>query len=102
MAARVTDEMVRGFLVWARNYGEVESFEKVATRGRCWKIVLPGVRRAHGKSAPLLGIMEDRPDRLVPTEMVLTTREALVFGYGVAVGGAAERRSDFAAREWGW
>jgi hypothetical protein len=26
----------------------------------------------------------------------------LAFGYGIAVGGAAERRADFAAREWKW
>jgi hypothetical protein len=100
---RVTDGMVRDYLVWARNYGEIESFEKIAPGGRCWKITLPAVCRAHGGDGPLLGGMwEDRPHKVVPREFVLTAREALAFGYGVAVGGASERRRDFAAREWQW
>jgi hypothetical protein len=45
---------------------------------------------------------EDDPSRVVPREFVLTAREALAFGYGVAVGGRAERRADFARREWQW
>lgn len=103
MSARVTDKMVLGFLVWARNYGEIESFEKLPVAGRCWKIVMPGVVRAHGGSDPLLGgSLRDDPMRTVPTEFVLTAREALVFGYGIAAGGARERRAEFAAREWGW
>jgi len=99
---RITDAMVRDFLVWARNYGEIEHFERLEGGGRCWKITLPGICRAHGGDGPLLGEWGDEPHRVVPREFVLTSREAFAFGYGVAVGGAAERRSEFAAREWKW
>lgn len=97
---RVTDDTVRSFLVWARNYGEITSFEKLPGGGRCWKITLPAGLGAHGADGPLLGMRD--PEREVPTEFVFTAREALAFGYGVAVGGAAERRADVAARRWGW
>lgn len=97
---RVTDDTVRSFLVWARNYGEITSFEKLPGGGRCWKITLPAGLWAHAADGPLLGMRD--PEREVPTEFVLTAREALAFGYGVAVGGAAERRADVAARRWGW
>lgn len=100
--ARVTDDMVQSFLTWGRNYGEIESFAKIDPgRGRCWKIVLPEDRWAHGiQRTPSILTLDST--RAVPTEIVLTAREALVFGYGLAVGGAAERREDFAAREWQW
>lgn len=96
---RVSDDMVRGFLTWARNYGEISAFEKLEGGGRCWKIELTAPICAHG--ADTAGFMAS-PQRTVPIEFVLTAREALAFGYGVAVGGASERRSEFAAREWGW
>jgi hypothetical protein len=86
MSARVSEDTVHSFLTWARNYGEIESFKIVADSGRRWKIVLPEVWS----------------ENMVPREFVLTSREALAFGYGLAVGGASERRSDFASREWGW
>jgi hypothetical protein len=95
--------MVEGFLLWARNYREIERFEKLEGGGRCWKITLPDICRAHGGDGPLLpSFGEDDPVRIVPREFVLTQREALAFGYGVAVGGRAERRSEFAEREWKW
>lgn len=96
---RVTDAMVEGFLLWARNYREIESFEKIEGGGRCWKITLRAPVWAFGDE-PMAVLSQ--PERMVPDEFVLTAREALAFGYGVAVGGASERRADFAAREWQW
>jgi hypothetical protein len=97
--SRVTDDMVTGFLVWARNYGEIESYRQVADSGRKWRIRLPMGEppvTASGRHAWT-------EDRIVPTEFVLTSREALAFGYGVALaGGRTELRADFAKREWGW
>jgi hypothetical protein len=98
---RVTDENVREWLVWARNYGEIESFEiAIASKsGRKWLIRLPpGITVTASNSEP--GILERR---IVPNELMMTNREALAFGMGLAIAGARrETRYSFAAREWGW
>jgi len=100
MSQQVTDYMVEGFLVWARNYKEIDEFVKVAERGRKWRIRLPLGHPPITASGLPVGWTENR---VVPTEIVLTNREALAFGFGLAVAGArTELRSDFATREWGW
>ncbi len=99
---RVTDDMVRSFLVWGRNYGEIERFERLPGGGRCWRVVLPASVRSHGKDTDLLGVFADAPERIVPTEFVLTSREALAFGYGLAAAGITMSRAEFAAQNWGW
>lgn len=100
---RVTDDLVHGFLVWARNYGEIESFERISERGRKWKIRLAAPVAAKGNDTPdILDRMFGGAKRWVPQEFVLTSREALTFGYGCAVAGQREARRDFAKREWGW
>lgn len=96
---RVSEDDVRGFLTWGRNYGEIESYRSIATRGRRWAVSLPAGRIVTASGA-LPGWTETN---LVPVEFVLTGREALAFGYGLAVAGAStETRQSFAAREWGW
>src|SRR3954468_4740989 len=99
---RVTDEMVRSFLTWGRNYGELDSFKCLPdARGRKWHIEIPAAVNAATSDSPVL--LVSSPDRIVPAEFVLTNREALAFGYGLAVAGArTETRAEFAAREWGW
>jgi hypothetical protein len=96
---RVTDDAVDHWLVWARNYGEIESYKKIAERGRKWLVKMPeGVTIT--ASGMELGFLERN---LVPDEIVLTNREALVFGMGLAAGGSRPTpRAEFAAKEWGW
>lgn len=98
--SRVTDEMVRGFLIWGRNYGEIENFALIAQSGRKWRITLPAIATASG--APSDDLTNYSGSRIVPAEFVMTSREAFAFGYGLAVAGPREPRADFAAREWGW
>jgi hypothetical protein len=97
MSARVSEDAVRSALTWARNYGEIESYEVVAKSGRRWKIVLSGPTPVSGSTDGITLL-----SGVVPGEIVLTSREALAFAYGCAVAGAKERRADFAARAWGW
>jgi len=100
VSARVSEDTVRSFLTWARNYGEIESFSSVADSGRRWKIVLPDEVWSNGPDPTLGGFTP--PENMVPREFVLTSREALAFGYGLAAAGVRECREDFASREWGW
>ena len=85
---RVTDDMVQSWLTWARNFGEIEHFERVADKGAKWLVVLPsGIKKTrYDISSSFL----DR-DSYVPTELVLSSREALIFALGCATGGAKER-----------
>lgn len=95
---RVTDEMVRSWLVWGRNYGEIVSFEIVSDRGRKWRITLPAVVLTASGMQP--GFIERD---LVPTELMFTSREALAFGMGLAAAGARpETRHAKATRDWAW
>jgi hypothetical protein len=96
---RVTDDLVHGYLVWGRNYGEIESFSRVADRGRKWLVKLPaGATVTPSNMEP--GFLEQR---LVPDELMFTSREALAFGMGLAVAGARrETRTELANREWTW
>lgn len=97
--ARVSDEEVERYLIWGRNYGEIESFKRVADKGRKWLIVLPpGTTATASGMRP--GFIEGS---IVPDQFVLTSREALSFGFGLAVAGARpETRDVVANREWGW
>jgi len=89
VAMRVTDNLVRTWLGWARNFDEIESWKKIAPRGKKWFIKVPlGIRR--GRQDVPLSPWFDR-DGVVPAELVLTSREALLFALGCAVGGARER-----------
>lgn len=93
MSARVRDETIRSFLTWARNYEEIEWFERVPGVGpRCWKIVLISREEIGPYPNP---IFRREPDEIVPVEMMLTAREALAFCYGLAVAGVCRDR-----REW--
>jgi hypothetical protein len=86
---RVTDDLVRAWLQWARNFEEIESWEQIAARGRKWLVkVPPGIRK--GRQDLPLHLWFDR-EGVVPTELVLSSREALLFALGCAVGGARER-----------
>jgi hypothetical protein len=91
--------MAERWLIWARNYKEIESFKKVGPRGSKWLVKMPeGVTITASGMEP--GFIERS---LVPDEFVLTNREALVFGMGLAAGGSRPTtRDEFAAREWGW
>lgn len=97
--ARVTENELRHWLAWARNYKEIENYTLLTPtprNGRKWLIQLPEVATASGQ-AP------GRERSVVPTEFVLTSRELLAFCYGLAVAGSRPvTRADFAAREWNW
>jgi hypothetical protein len=96
---RVTDDMVRRYLVWARNYGEIESFSIAADSGRKWLIRIPeGTTATASGSEP--GFIERD---IIPDELMLTSREALAFGMGLALAGSrSETRSTTSQREWKW
>lgn len=103
-AQRVTPYLVEGFLVWGRNYEEIEGWRILTgpgtESGRKWLITLPGIVTASG--APSDDLTNYGRGRVVPASFVLTSREALAFGYGLAAAGPHEARAEFARREWGW
>lgn len=95
--ARISDDEVRRCLTWARNYGEIESFKMVRPSGRKWLVRTTEQTTISGQ---VLGWTERHA---VPSELVFTSREALAFGYGLAIAGAYHGgRQAFAAREWNW
>lgn len=95
---RVTDDMVRRWLAWGRNYGEIESFKMDGERGRKWRITLPDVLIT--PSGMEHGFIECER---VPTELMFTSREALAFAMGLAAAGSrGETRYTTAARDWDW
>lgn len=103
---RVTDEMVGRWLVWTRNYGEVVSYRTGSGRGRRFRVrVAPGVTRNGQPFRPkqaILDLLGHEPADVVPTELMLTAREALVFAMGCAAGRAAALagHSESWAEEW--
>jgi hypothetical protein len=99
---RVTDDMVRHVLTWARNYKEIESYGLIAQSGRKWRIRLHQPVRVGARANVLDAILGIRPEDEVPAEMVLTSREAFLFGYGCAVGVTMHGRDNFAREQWGW
>src|SRR4051812_23991071 len=100
MSKRVTDSMVGDWLIWARNFGEIVAYNdgrgpyKYARKGesRRFRIRLtPGVTRDGTPFRPKEGILDifgHGPENVVPSELMLTAREALVFGMGCAAGRA--------------
>lgn len=96
MSSRATDGMIQGFLLWAVNYEEIISFTKIAPyKGRCWKIVVP-----EGIYANAMNLSWRFPEQYVPSEMILTAREALAFGYGLAIAGSSRDRRDWTQADW--
>lgn len=103
--ARITHEMITGFLVWARNYEEIISWEDLGSKAgsKRWKIVVqPGITATGDdiEDDPFFSILGPNIDRIVPHELVLTSREALVFGYGLAVAGLCRSRKEWTHEEW--
>jgi hypothetical protein len=95
--ARISDEDVQRGLVWARNYGEIESYKQIAPRGRKWLIRTSVQTTPSGQQ---LGWTEQHA---IPTELVFTSREALAFVYGLAIAGTRHGgRQAHAAHEWNW
>lgn len=97
---RVTDAMVEHWLIWARNFGEIISYNSgrgpyryVRGQSRRFRVrVTPGIT-ANGAPFRLkegiFDILGHASEDVVPSELMLTAREALVFGMGCAVGRAA-------------
>jgi hypothetical protein len=101
MSARITHTQVDHWLAWARNYGEIIDFQKIANKGRMWMIeVEPGIRTTAMDSPTGRGVggLIDfggiDPATVVPEVMVLTTREAFMFGMGCAVAGLNRSRME--------
>jgi hypothetical protein len=82
---RVTDEQVIHMLSWARNYGDVTSWERVASRGAKWLISL--AQKGITIESPGRALLDPRPLDVVPQELVLSNREVLLLCYGLAIGG---------------
>jgi hypothetical protein len=95
---RVTDEMVEKWLVWARNFGEVVAYRVGSGQARRFRVRLPaGITRDGAPCRPrqgMLDILGHETGDVVPTELMLTAREALVFAYGCAAGRAARLAGD--------
>lgn len=90
---RVTDDMVRTWLAWARNFGEVVAWRVGSGSGRRFRVRLPaGITKDGAPFRPREGFLDitghDGAD-VVPAELMLTAREALIFGMGCAVGRTA-------------
>ena len=93
---RVTDEMVRSALTWARNYEEIVDFELIASAGRKWRVTL--------RDSVVIGSglwMRGEPQEAVPPVLIFTSREAMAFAYGCAVGGESKPRVE-RRKEWSW
>lgn len=97
---RVTDRMVEHWLIWARNFGEIVAYNSgrgpykyAKGESRRFRIRLtPGVTSDGSPFRPkqgLLDILGHDADDVVPSELMLTAREALLFGMGCAAGRAA-------------
>lgn len=90
---RVTDDMVRHWLDWARNFGEVVAYRVGSGSARRFRVrVPPGITNDGSPFRLRQGLFDitghDEND-VVPAELMLTAREALVFGMGCAVGRTA-------------
>ena len=95
---RVSDEMVRSALAWARSYEEIVDFEVIASAGWKWRVTL--------RDSVVIGSglwMRGEPQEAVPPVLILifTSREAMAFVYGCAVGGESKPRVE-RGKEWGW
>lgn len=95
---RVTDEMVRSWLVWTRNFGEIVAFHVGEGAGRRFRVRLPAGVTSNGdpfrQRGGILDITGHGVDDVVPSELLFTAREALAFGFGCAVGRTAALASE--------
>ena len=92
----VTDVMVRSALSWARNYEEIVDFELIGSAGRKWRVTL--------RDSVVIGSglwMRGEPQEAVPPVLIFTSREAMAFAYGCAVGGESKPRVE-RRKEWSW
>jgi hypothetical protein len=100
---KVSDADVRRALTWARNYGEIESFEAIRPDGRKWVVRTNVQTTVNGdvRATPPRHTTLDH--HVVPSELVFTSREAIAFAYGLSIAGAYHGgRQAHARREWGW
>jgi hypothetical protein len=95
--------MVEHWLLWARHFGEIIGWDN--GKGELWSTPVKGSRRWRVRLTPgvtadgqpfraqegFLDILGHKPEDVVPNELMLTSREALVFGMGCAVGRASAR-----------
>jgi hypothetical protein len=103
VSGRVTDTTITDWLVWARNFGEVVAYRVGSGRARRFRVrVTPGITRNGAPLRPKGGLLDffgHTEEDVVPAELMLTAREALVFAYGCAVGRAAAL-ADGEQEEW--
>lgn len=105
---RITDEQVIHSLTWARNYGDVESWKRIAKSGPKWLVRFsfpePMTFDYHGPMSPFESntnfLMAPRPEDIIPREMVLTNREALLVCYGLAIGGERPEARSVYRKYW--
>lgn len=99
---RVTDEMVRSWLLWARNFGEIVAYHIGDGNRRRFRVRLPAGITSNGdpfrKREGILDITGHGAGDVVPPELLFTAREALAFGFGCAVG----RTAALAGERPGW
>jgi hypothetical protein len=103
VSVRVRDALVQPWLTWARNFGEVVAWQTTPGAGRRFRVrVTPGITHDGMPYRPKGGILDLRghgPEDVVPAELMLTAREALVFGMGCAVGRTAALVGEHAWQE---
>lgn len=101
---RVTDEQVIHTLTWARNYSDVEAWEKIdkpkGTRGARWLVTLTRQATTSGMGGG--GLLGPRALDVVPLKLALTNREVLLLCYGLAVGGERPAPRKAQRKAWGW
>jgi hypothetical protein len=104
---RVTDEMVRVWLTWARNAGEVAGFRIGKGKARRFKVRVPAGVTCNGQpfrpKDGMFDILGHTAEDVVPGELMFTAREALAFGMGCATGRAAAlagQHHDWLTEDW--
>lgn len=100
MTIRISDEQVEHSLTWARNYGDVKSWDRTGQRGAKWLIQI--TRQATTSGLPVGGLLGARPLDVVPLNLALTSRQVLLFCYGLAIGGERGEPRSKQREEWGW
>lgn len=101
---RVTDDQVSHMLTWARNFGDLD-FKRIGKSGRKWLVTFTfdgEISTEHmGRVADARAFAQFLGPRLadiVPHELALTNREAMLLCYGLAVGGWRENpRAEYRA-----
>jgi hypothetical protein len=97
---RVTDEMVRRWLVWSQNYGEILNYRFWPGGGRRIEVMVPpGVTR-DGQALDAARLLGHREEDVVPEVLMFTPREAYAFALGCAVGGMSRDRREWTQADW--